>query len=125
MTKNALVNSLERSPVIAAVRDDGWKKAIDSPAEVVFYLKANLLTVKDRVAEAVKMGKSVFVHIDLADGIGKDKTGIEFLQTCGAVSYTHLPFRAEGAFQADFPSQPDGKRRGACHCFEAGAFLCQ
>lgn len=83
MTKNALLNSLERSPVIAAVRDDGWKKAIDSPAEVVFYLKANLLTVKDRVAEAVKMGKSVFVHIDLADGIGKDKTGIEFLQSCG------------------------------------------
>ncbi|MBO7218060.1 MAG: glycerol-3-phosphate responsive antiterminator [Clostridia bacterium] len=83
MNKNELLNLLERSPVIAAVRDDGWEKAINSSAEVIFYLKANLLTVKSRIAEAAERGKIVFVHIDLADGIGKDKTGIEFLHTCG------------------------------------------
>lgn len=83
MTKNDLINALEVSPVIAAVRDDGWDKAIASPAEVIFYLKANLMTVKEKVAEAVANGKTVFVHIDLADGIGKDKTGIDFLAECG------------------------------------------
>ena len=83
MTKNELLNILEASPVIAAVRDDGWDKAITSPAEVIFYLKANLMTVKEKVAEAVAKGKTVFVHIDLADGIGKDRTGIDYLYRCG------------------------------------------
>ena len=83
VTKNDLINALEVSPVIADVRDDGWDKAIASPAEVIFYLKANLMTVKEKVAEAVKNGKIVFMHIDLADGIGKDKTGVEFLAECG------------------------------------------
>lgn len=83
MTKKELLNSFERCPVIAAVRDDGWQEAINSPAEVIFYLKANLLTIKDRVCEATQKNKIVFVHIDLAEGIGKDKTGIEFLLNCG------------------------------------------
>ena len=77
------MNALERSPVIAAVRDDGWRQAIDSPAEVIFYLKANLLTVNQRISDAVAAGKIIFVHIDLAEGIGKDKVGIEFLSECG------------------------------------------
>ena len=83
MTKNELLDLLEAAPVIAAVRDDGWNEALSSSAEVIFYLKANLLTVKNRIAEAVEKGKTVFVHIDLADGIGKDKTGIDFLDKCG------------------------------------------
>lgn len=83
MKKNDLLNALERSPVIAAVRDDGWENAVSSSAEVIFYLKANLLTVKSRICEAIENDKIIFVHIDLADGIGKDKTGIEFLANCG------------------------------------------
>ena len=83
MTKRELIDILDMNPIIAAVRDDGWEKAIASSAEVIFYLKANLLTVEKRIAEAIEKGKTVFVHIDLADGIGKDKTGIEFLSKCG------------------------------------------
>lgn len=83
MKKSDFLSVLERSPVIAAVRDDGFNKAIESPSEIIFYLKANILTVKERAEEAVKAGKILFVHIDLADGIGKDKAGIEFLSKCG------------------------------------------
>ena len=83
MIKTELLNILEAAPVVAAVRDDGWDEALASSAEVIFYLKANLLTVKSRVADAVSRGKTVFVHIDLAEGIGKDKTGIDFLYRCG------------------------------------------
>lgn len=83
VTKSELLNKLEVSPVIAAVRDDGWDEALSSSAEIIFYLKANLLTVKSRIADAVAKGKAVFVHIDLADGIGKDKTGIDFLAKLG------------------------------------------
>jgi glycerol uptake operon antiterminator len=83
MTGKEFLDCLERSPVIAAVRDDNWQKALESPVEVIFYLKANLLTVTQKVKEATAAGKKVFVHIDLADGIGKDKTGIAFLADCG------------------------------------------
>ncbi len=81
--KNKLIDALERSPIIAAVRDDNFFDAINSEAEVIFYLKANLLTVKERIKKAIENNKMIFVHIDLADGIGRDKTGIEFLANIG------------------------------------------
>ncbi len=83
MTRSDLTDALERSPIIAAVRDDGFAAALSSPVEVIFYLKANLMTVRERVSEAVAKGKLIFIHIDLADGIGKDRAGIEFLANCG------------------------------------------
>ena len=83
MTNSELFDRLERCPVIAAVKEDGWEKAIKSPAEIIFHLKANLLTVKSRIEEAKASGKLIFVHLDLADGIGKDRTGVEFLAACG------------------------------------------
>lgn len=83
MTREDFLDCLERSPVIAAVKDSGWERALSSPAEVIFYLKASLLTVEKRIDEAKRAGKLVFVHIDLAEGIGKDKAGIEFLARCG------------------------------------------
>ncbi len=83
LKKTEFLSVLERSPVIAAVRDDGFDKAIESPCEIIFYLKANILTIKARAEEVKKAGKILFVHIDLAEGIGKDKSGIEFLASCG------------------------------------------
>ncbi len=83
MIRSDLTDALERSPVIAAVRDDGFAAALSSPVEVIFYLKASLLTVKDRIREATENGKLIFVHIDLAEGIGKDRLGVEFLAKCG------------------------------------------
>lgn len=83
MNKNDLFYVLERSPVIAAVRDDNWENAISSSAEVIFYLKANLLTVESRIAEAIKNGKIIFIHLDLADGIAKDHAGIKYLAKIG------------------------------------------
>ncbi len=74
---------IAETPVIAAVPDILWKKAVSSPARIIFCLKANLLSIGERIAEAHKKGKAVFVHIDLAEGIGKDKTGLEFLANCG------------------------------------------
>lgn len=78
-----LILSLERCPVIPAVRDDQWQEAMRSPSEVIFYLGAGLLTVRQRAAEAKAAGKSLFVHIDLAEGIGKDRQGIQYLVDCG------------------------------------------
>ena len=83
MTLSQILDCLERNPVIAAIRDDGWQAALDSPAQVLFYLSADLLTVQQRVAQAHAAGKFLLVHLDLAEGIGKDRTGIRFLAQCG------------------------------------------
>ena len=79
-----ILDCLECNPVIAAVRDDKWEAALKSPAQVIFYLSANLMTVADRISEAHNLGKRVMIHIDLAEGIGKDKVGIHYLKQCGA-----------------------------------------
>jgi len=75
---------LEENPVIAAVGDDKWADALVSPACVLFYLSANLLSVRERIAEAHQAGKHVLIHMDLAEGIGRDRTGVRFLAECGA-----------------------------------------
>ena len=81
---NAVFEALERSPIIAATDCVGWKEAACSLAEVLFHLDANIMTVGDDIALAKQNGKFVFIHIDLAEGIGKDKAGIAWLKSLGA-----------------------------------------
>ncbi len=83
MLFSQLTDSLERTPVIAAVQENLWKEALASPAEVIFHLNANLLTVTKRIEQAHEAGKSLFVHMDLAEGIGKDRVGVDFLASHG------------------------------------------
>lgn len=78
-----IIACLEGNPVIAAIRDDKWQKALESPVRVIFYMSANLLTIRQRVMEAHDADKYVMVHLDLADGIGKDRVGIRYLAECG------------------------------------------
>ena len=63
MTKQELIDCLERTPVIAAVQDAGMAAALASPAEVIFHLKANILTVQGHIAEAHAVGKRILVHV--------------------------------------------------------------
>ena len=74
---------LEEFPIIAAVRDDRWEQAVASPAEVLFHLECNLLTVAQRIEQAHNAGKIVFIHMDLSEGIGRDKIGLAYLAQCG------------------------------------------
>ena len=75
-----VIEALERTPVIAATDRVGWQSAVLSDAEVLFHLGADIITVSDDIKVAKQNGKFVFIHIDLADGIGKDKTGEPYLQ---------------------------------------------
>lgn len=83
MTREQLRDILERSPVIASFHDNEFEKALAAPPEILFDLKASLPKEAERIEKAHKTGKYIFVHIDLADGIGKDKTGIEYLASLG------------------------------------------
>lgn len=78
-----LIDCLEQNPVIAAIGEDKWEQAIASPAQVLFYLAADLMTVKERINQAHRAEKLLLIHIDLAEGIGKDRAGIRFLADCG------------------------------------------
>lgn len=79
----ALKDRLDGFPIIAAVRDDRWEAALASPADVLFYLECNLLTVQQKIRQAHEAGKILFIHMDLSDGIGKDRTGLAYLAQCG------------------------------------------
>ena len=83
MKMSDMITCLECNPVVAAVTDEKWQAAIESPAQVIFYLSANLLSVEEKVRQAHEAGKYVMVHMDLAEGIGKDRSGIRFLARCG------------------------------------------
>ena len=68
--ENPIINALERTPVIAATDRSGWQGAVLSDAEVLFHLGADIITVGDDIKAGKRNGKFVFIHIDLADGIG-------------------------------------------------------
>lgn len=79
-----LMKCLEAAPVIAAVRDRLFEKALQAPVDVIFLLGGDIATIQQRIEGAKKAGKYIFIHIDLAEGVGKDKSGIKFLAACGA-----------------------------------------
>ena len=78
-----LFDRLECFPIIAAIRENRWQQALNSPAEVLFYLESSLLTVHQRIRQAHDAGKIIFIHMDLAEGIGRDRAGLTYLAECG------------------------------------------
>ena len=83
MRPSEIIECLELNPIIAAIRDDGWDAALHSPAQVLFYLSADLITVRQRIDQAHRAGKILLIHMDLAEGIGKDRAGIRYLAQHG------------------------------------------
>lgn len=83
MQVSQMLERLECFPIIAAVRADRWEQAVASPAEVLFHLECNILTVAEHIRQAHEAGKIVFVHLDLSEGIGRDKAGLAYLAGCG------------------------------------------
>ncbi len=83
MKISEFLDCVERTPIIGAIHDYQWSDVLNSPVEILFYLKANILTVEQRITEAHKKGKAIFVHLDLCEGVGKDRAGLEFLANCG------------------------------------------
>lgn len=75
---------LMRNKIIAAVRNyDELISAADSDVKIVFDLNPNILTLEDTVNILHEAGKKCFIHLELAEGIGKDRSGIEYLKSKG------------------------------------------
>ena len=74
--------NFETQPVIAAVRDkESFFAACDSACEVIFLLSANILELESLAHAAHEKSKKLFVHIDLAEGVGKDAFGVRHIAT--------------------------------------------
>lgn len=79
-----LRDCLECNPVIAAVQADAIQAALASPVQLIFHLGAELTTVAEVIRLVHEAGKYIFIHLDLAEGIGKDRAGVRYLAQCGA-----------------------------------------
>lgn len=72
---------MNQNQIIAAVRtQEEFETALSSGVSTVFWLTPNLLTIGEYVKRTHAEGKKLFVHMDLAEGLGKDKAGIHFLK---------------------------------------------
>ena len=71
--------------VIAAIRDDeSLYTALKSKVNIIFDLSPSIENIAQRVKMCKENNKMLFIHIDLAEGIGKDKAGLKFIKTVGA-----------------------------------------
>lgn len=74
-----------RRKVAAAVRtEEDFQAALNSKVEVIFLHGTNLFSIDEQIERAHGAGKKIFVHMDFADGIGKDRVGLEYLKLRGA-----------------------------------------
>ena len=73
-----------KNPIAAAIRTEkDFSKALKSDVDMIFLLHANIMTVGDCIKQIHAAGKKAMVHIDFAEGIGKDRFGIEYLAKQG------------------------------------------
>jgi len=70
--------------IIAAVRNErDMERALESGVEIIFYLSPSIMTLDEIVNKVHVAGKKIFLHMDLAEGIGKDKAGLLFVKLRG------------------------------------------
>ena len=75
----------ENKRVAASVRtDEDFEAALKSGVEVIFLQNSNILNIKDQIESAHRANKKVFIHMDFAEGIGKDRAGLNFVKIMGA-----------------------------------------
>ena len=71
--------------IIAAVRSEReMEAAIASGVKMIFCLNPNILTLEETIRTVHAAGKKIFLHMDLAEGVGKDKAGLVFVKSAGA-----------------------------------------
>lgn len=77
--------NLDGNPIIAAVRTrEDFLEAVRAPVETIFLVNSSILTLGETIARARESGKKLYAHMDFADGVGKDRAGLEFLAGLGA-----------------------------------------
>ncbi len=83
--REQLLTSMERWPIIPAVKDDhGLEEALKLPQQVVFLLYGDLCSLGGTIARLHDAGKLAVVHGDLIAGLGSKEVAVDFLRSAGA-----------------------------------------
>ena len=79
------MNIFEAKKVAASVRsDEDFRAALETDVEVIFLQNSNIMNINQQITDAHSAGKKVFIHMDFAEGIGKDRAGLNFVKLAGA-----------------------------------------
>lgn len=72
---------LEENPVIAAVKnEEQLELAVNSPAEIIFVLFGDLMSIR-KISEVINSkGKIGIIHIDLVEGLANKEIVIKYLK---------------------------------------------
>lgn len=78
------MKTLGEKHVIAAVRTEAdFAAALQSKVGCIFLLCSNILTLQQNIQAAHAAGKTLFVHLDMSEGIGRDAAGVAYLAGLG------------------------------------------
>ncbi|MDD3367310.1 MAG: glycerol-3-phosphate responsive antiterminator [Lachnospiraceae bacterium] len=76
-----VVDLLESSPVIAAIKDEnGLEKCLQTDCDVIFILFGNIINIADIVDKVKASGKTAIVHVDLIQGLSSKEIVIDFIK---------------------------------------------
>ena len=71
---------LEENPIIIAIKDEeGLSRCLQNPKPVVFVLYGSVVSIPDIVRRLKEAGKTVFVDVDLLDGLSAREAAVEYL----------------------------------------------
>ena len=75
-----LLQLLEENPIIAAVKDDeGLARCLKNSKPVVFVLYGSVVSIPAITRQLKDAGKTVFVDVDLLDGLAAREAAVEYL----------------------------------------------
>ena len=71
---------LEENPIIIAIKDEeDLARCLQNPKPVVFVLYGSVVSIPDIVRRLKEAGKTVFVDVDLLDGLSAREAAVEYL----------------------------------------------
>jgi glycerol uptake operon antiterminator len=84
MIKQEFLRLARLYPVAAAIKSsEDMQVALNSDALLLFVLKGDAFQLAPLVNQAHQRKKVMVVHVDLVNGIGKDRAGIQYLRQVG------------------------------------------
>lgn len=76
-----MMELLETSPVIAAVKsEDGLKAALESDCQVIFLLFGSICDVDQLVDRIKEKDRTAIVHVDFIAGLNTKEVAVEFIR---------------------------------------------
>lgn len=77
---------LSENPIIASIKDEkGLANVVKSDNKVVFVLHGSICNIQKTVDALKQAEKTVFVHIDLIDGLSGREVAVEYLRSTTAL----------------------------------------